>query len=95
MRKNILHGFLLGLTVVTLSMGSAKADNYTSTAGGGLFNNPGTWGVSLTSEQMLAAIQAGTNTFTVRDGATVTVNDSVNVNDFTVEAGGTLVFGKN
>lgn len=93
MKKNILHGFLLGLSVVALSVGSAKADDFISTTAGGLFNNPGTWGVSLTSEQMLASIQAGTNTFTVREGATVTVNDSVNVNDLTVQAGGTLVFG--
>ncbi|MBR5958820.1 MAG: T9SS type A sorting domain-containing protein [Salinivirgaceae bacterium] len=93
MKKNILHGFLLGLSVMVLSVGSAKADNYTSTAGGGLFNNPGTWGVSLTSEQMLAAIQAGTNTFTVSEGATVIVNDSVNVLDLKVN--GILVFGKN
>ena len=92
MRKNILHKILLGLAVVTLSMGSAKATNYTSNDEGGLFSNPSTWNQTMSQADWLVIIQSKTHNFEVSSTATVTVDDSLNVNNLTVN--GNLVFGK-
>ncbi len=91
MKNNILRRALLGLLLTMVSSVSAWADTFTSTAAGGRFSSPSTWGSSMTAAEMLEAIQAKTNTFVVQAGATVTVDDSVNVYDLTVN--GTLVFG--
>ncbi|MBO4602980.1 MAG: T9SS type A sorting domain-containing protein [Salinivirgaceae bacterium] len=91
MKKNILHGFLLGLAVVAMSVGSAKATDYTSKASGGSFSDPSTWNQTMSQDAWLAIIQSETHNFEVTSNATVTVDDSLNVNNLTVN--GTLVFG--
>ena len=92
MRKNILHKILLGLAVVTLSMGSAKADTFES-QGSGNWTNLGNWKNGSDETPSAADLISGEHSFVVLTGHTVTINDSANVYDFTVNAGGTLVFG--
>lgn len=88
MKKNILHGFLLGLSVVALSVGSAKATDYVAQGSGNWTDVE--WSPAMTNPNDLIS---GNHTFTIPNTVTVTINDSANVLDFTVETGGTLVFG--
>ena len=92
MKKNILQRIMSGMIAVMFATTPALADTFTSVASGD-FSAPATWGVSLTSAEMLAATQTPGNTFVISGGYTVTIGDSVNVNDLTV-TNGTLAFGK-
>ena len=92
MRKNILRGLLLGIsTLLAVETVSAQTTYTSNGSGGGLFSAPSTWNASLSPAEMVAAIQSGTNIFVVAEDDVVTVDDSVNVNNLTVN--GTLVFG--
>ena len=87
MKKNILHGFLVGFATIILATSSAWATTYTSVAPGD-FTNGATWGASLTD----ADFQNGTNSFIVKHA--VTLGDSIKAVDLTVESGGHLTFGR-
>ena len=93
MKKNILRKVLSGVWALLVVEFASAQTTYTSNGnGGGLFSNPATWGRNMTQSEMQAAIQAGTNLFVVADGDIVTIDDSINVKNLTVN--GTLVFGE-
>lgn len=92
MKKNILHGFLLGVSILLAAETVSAQTTYTSNgSGGGLFSAPSTWNASLSPTEMMAAMRSETNIFVVAEGDVVTVDDSVNVENLTVN--GNLVFG--
>ncbi|MBO7432642.1 MAG: T9SS type A sorting domain-containing protein [Salinivirgaceae bacterium] len=92
MNKNILRGFLFGLAVVAMSVGSARATDYTSVSSDD-WNKLSNWeDASHNHPSSAAELISGANNFVVKAGTTVTINDSANVNNLTVN--GILVFGK-
>ena len=92
MKKNILHGLLLGIsTLLAVETASAQTTYTSNGSSGGLFSSPSTWNASLSPAEMMAAIQSGTNTFVIASGDSVIVDDSINVKGLTVD--GILMFG--